>query len=184
MKLILSGFLFLFFKVNFTMFDYSLVYIFTNILGYLLIRLGIERSEESNEVFMKDSLWFYVTMNFILLLCVLFGVNLESISLEYIDSYILAFTILFAHIYLFVYPIYLFIQFIFYLEEQLGCLKSKRIQTVLGSSIALAIIISFSPSALSSIQYLWVIVIALQLYALVLLKKHSKDTSIWKISKK
>ncbi|GEQ32324.1 hypothetical protein B795N_02060 [Marinilactibacillus psychrotolerans] len=184
MKLILAGFLLLFIKVNFTIFDYSLIYIFTNIFGYLLIRIGIEKTDESDEIFMKDSLWFYATMNLILLLCILFGVRLESISLNYIDSYILAFTILFAHIYLFVYPMYLFMQFIFYLDRKSLCLKVSRIQNIMKVTIVLAVMISFSSFLISSIQYLWIMVIGLQLYMLIVLSKNSKTDKLINMTKK
>lgn len=183
MKLILAGFLLLFFKVNFTIFDYSLVYIFTNIFGYLLIRIGIEKTDESDEIFMKDSLWFYATMNLILLICLLFGVRLESISLNYIDSYILAFTILFVHIYLFVYPMYLFTQFILYLEKNSMCLKVNKIQIILKVTIVLAMMISFSSFLVSSIQYLWIMVIGLQLYMLIILSKNSKMAKLFNMKK-
>ncbi len=174
MYLILAGFLFLFFKINFTLYDDSLVYIFSNVLGYLLIRIGIEKSDETEEMDMKDSLWFYVTMNLVLLLCVVFGVSVETISLSYLDAYILALTLLFGHIYLFVYPIYLFSRYISYLESRSICNQTHTIQWLLAGCILLAVFITIGVVASSAIQYLWIVVVGIQAYTLFLLKKKSQ----------
>lgn len=173
MYLILSGFLLLFLKLNFTLFDYSLIYISTNFIGYLFLRLGIENSDEADELYMKDSLWFYLTLNLVLLFCRIFGVSIDNITFNYIDSYLLAATLLFVHIYLFVYPLYLFSKFIAYLELQSKCLQSKKIQTITKICVMLVILATLCSNLISDFQYLWIAVILLQLTALVLLKKYT-----------
>ncbi|WP_208559540.1 hypothetical protein [Marinilactibacillus kalidii] len=173
MVLILMGFLLLFLKLNFTLFDYSLIYIMTNFIGYVLLRIGIENTDEADELYMKDSLWFYLILNLVLLFCRIFDLSIDNITFTYIETYLLAAALLFVHLYVFIYPLYLFSKCIAYLELKSKCLESKTLQNIVKSCIILAITITLLGNVLAGLQYLWIIVIFMQLTVLLLLKKYA-----------
>ncbi|WP_192984126.1 hypothetical protein [Marinilactibacillus psychrotolerans] len=60
----------------------------------------------------------------------------------------------------------------------------SRIQNIMKVTIVLAVMISFSSFLISSIQYLWIMVIGLQLYMLIVLSKNSKTDKLINMTKK
>ena len=161
---VLMGLLLLFVKVNFTLFDDSLFYISTNLLGIFLFRMGIEKMDETDYLKEKEQMWFYVVMNIIVLFCRFFEVQVHSIGLDYFESYILASTLLIAHIYVLVYPIFLLKDVVKYTTNRLNDMRSKRMQLAIHACFILTLLTFPGSIPVVFESYLWISIVFIQIY--------------------
>lgn len=186
MGLVLLGMIFLFLKFNFTLLDTSLFYIMTNLFGMFLLKLGLDESECVDGQKVNDQLWFYGIMNVVLLTCRLFDVQLHGIGLEYFDSYLLALTLLFAHFYIFFYPLYIFSALLKHGTYQLQKPFSNSVNYMVIICVSLALIIVSSDTSELARTLLWTAVITLELNASLrlLINNRMKIKSDFRIGKR
>ncbi|MCC5895413.1 MAG: hypothetical protein JJU16_08135 [Alkalibacterium sp.] len=165
MALVLWGMGFLFLKYNFTLQDMSLFYLMTNLFGLLILKLGLDEIESTAVQKINDQLWFYGVMNVLILACRLFDVHVYEIGLDYFESYILAVTLLFAHFYVFFFPLYIFSTLVKLDTHLLQKPFSYSVTYMVPIAVTLALV-SFLTVTTDLVRVLlWVTIIVLELHA-------------------
>lgn len=176
MGLVLWGIIFLFLKYHFTLQDTSLFYIMTNLFGLLLLKLGLDENESANGQKINDQLWFYGVMNILLLTCRFFDVHVYEISLDYFENYVLAFTLLFAHFYVFFFPLYIFSALLRFDTHLMQKPFSYTVNYMVPICVSLAIISFSTYTSVLMRGLLWTAIIILQLHAAIRLLVINKTT--------
>lgn len=181
MALVLWGIVFLFLKYTVSLQDMSLFYLMTNLVGLLLIKWGLDEIECVTGQKVNDQLWFYGVMNLLLVTCRLFDVHVYEIGLEYFESYVLAFTLMFAHFYVFFFPLYIFSVLLKFDTHLLQKPFSYSVTYMVPICVSLALISFLTQTTDLGRALLWTTIILLELHAslrlLIANKTEAKVTS-------